>query len=320
MDDRAPSLFGIARRARATQPVFITGEARSGTSLLYRLLQQHPAFSPGSLNLVESDAVIRLATLPRIDLPAADSLYTFLLGDDEAWNGFRRSVRALSLVRPFTAAIGRRLGSRAPRLWWLTGGALTLRSFFFFAEQVRGSRRLVEKTPQNTPYASHLRLAFPRAKLIFVCRHPVDVFGSYRRRSTIDTDAAWTRVSVDEFVNRYRYMTDEALRFTRRHPSMLSIIRYEDLTTDVETTFDEVCRFVDEAPNRKALFRDTSNEGAVPFDPHLFGSVVERTKSWSDYVTLEEADVIEAQLAPVMTKLGYEPHRRAEGDPEIALR
>lgn len=306
-----PSLWMVARSARASRPVFIIGEARSGTSLLYRLLQQHPSFAPSTLNLVESDAVIRLATLSVLDDGSADSLRNFLLWDEGAWRRFLRLVRPLSLGRPATAALNRRLAGRLPRLWWLTGGAVTLRAFFSIAQEARAVVRLVDKTPQNTPYARHLLLAFPQARLLYLSRHPVDVYSSYRRRSTLDVKASWTRLPVDQFVRRYRFMTETALRFAAEHPEAIALVRYEDLTTDLEPTFERICRFVGESLDRDAMLRDTSDEGGVAFDPHLFGAVVPRTKEWSDYVSAPEATEIEFGLAPVMAELGYEPYVEA---------
>ncbi len=288
--------------------MFIIGEARSGTSLLYRLLQQHPSFAPPALNLVESDAVIRLATFPNLDGGNSESLRNYLLWDDQAWNRFLRLVRPLSLARPVTAALNRRLAGRLPRVWWLTGGAVTLRAFFTVAREARAVPRLVDKTPQNTPYARHLLLAFPQARLLYLSRHPVDVYSSYRRRSTVDVEASWTHLPVDQFVRRYRFMAETALRLAGHHSGATMLVRYDDLTCDVVGTFERICRFLGEAPNRESLLRDTSQEGGVAFDPHLFGAVVARTKEWSDYVSRDEAIEIESRLAPVMAELGYEPY------------
>jgi len=313
------SLWSISRSARASRPVFIIGEARSGTSLLYRLLQQHPSFAPATLNLVESDAVIRLATLSNLDDENTESLRNFLLWDEAAWKRFRRLVRPFDAVRPLTATLNRRLATRLPRVWWLTGGAVNLRAYFNVAREVRAVPRLVDKTPQNTPYAHHLLLAYPRSCMLYMSRHPVDVYSSYRRRSTVDLDATWTHLSVDEFISRYRSMAEAALRFAKRHPDAIMLVRYDDLTTNLEATFARICRFLDETPDREALTRDTSSEGGVPFDPHLFGAVVAKTKEWSDHLSAEEAAEIEARLAPVITALGYQQYggTRDAASPEL---
>jgi len=180
--------------------------------------------------------------------------------------------------------------------------------FFAVARETRGVVRLVDKTPQNTPYARHLLLAFPQARLLYLARHPVDVYSSYRRRSALDAGADWTRLPVDEFIRRYRFMAETALRFVEQHPEAIALVRYEDLTTDLEATFERICRFVGECPDREALLRDTSDEGGVAFDPHLFSAVVAKTKEWSDYVSPQEAAEIERQLAPIVAEFGYEPY------------
>ena len=54
-----------SREAAVLEPVFIVGEARSGTSILYRTLQQHPSFRPRTEDLTESNA---MALTPRAGL------------------------------------------------------------------------------------------------------------------------------------------------------------------------------------------------------------------------------------------------------------
>jgi ABC-type polar amino acid transport system ATPase subunit len=44
----------ISDEMKNDHPVFIVGEARSGTSVLYRTLQKHSSFRPKEINLVES--------------------------------------------------------------------------------------------------------------------------------------------------------------------------------------------------------------------------------------------------------------------------
>jgi Sulfotransferase family len=50
-------LLEISRTARRSSPVFIIGEARSGSSMLYRILLQHPTFAPRAETLQESSFI-----------------------------------------------------------------------------------------------------------------------------------------------------------------------------------------------------------------------------------------------------------------------
>ncbi len=44
----------ISKEMALCSPVFIIGEARSGTSILYRTLQKHPTFRPREIDLTET--------------------------------------------------------------------------------------------------------------------------------------------------------------------------------------------------------------------------------------------------------------------------
>ena len=44
----------ISKEMALCSPVFIIGEARSGTSILYRTLQKHSAFRPREIDLTET--------------------------------------------------------------------------------------------------------------------------------------------------------------------------------------------------------------------------------------------------------------------------
>jgi Sulfotransferase family len=61
-------LLEISRAAKRSSPVFIIGEARSGSSMLYRILLQHPTFAPRAETLQES-SFIRQAPMPTSSPP-----------------------------------------------------------------------------------------------------------------------------------------------------------------------------------------------------------------------------------------------------------
>jgi sulfotransferase family protein len=62
-------LLQISREANRTSPVFIIGEARSGSSMLYRTLLHHPSFAPRQETLQET-SFIRQARWPIPSMPA----------------------------------------------------------------------------------------------------------------------------------------------------------------------------------------------------------------------------------------------------------
>jgi hypothetical protein len=155
-------LLRASRTMKAASPVFIVGEARSGSSLLYRTLQKHPAFRPKVQNLVETEIFVHLRRTFLFTPEYPDTLRRFMLEDACAYTAFLRSIRPARVVSALTAPLNYLL--RDPAMWvWLANlNHLVLRSYFFHAWQARGCPRLLEKTPTNILHLPKLARAFPR--------------------------------------------------------------------------------------------------------------------------------------------------------------
>jgi Sulfotransferase family len=114
-----------------------------------------------------------------------------MLDDVRAYAAFLRSIGPARAVSALAAPVNYLLGEHDPAIWiWLPNrNHLVLRSYFF-AWQARGCPRLVEKTPTNIRRLPKLARTFPAGRFLYIHRHPVDVFTSYRRRAAVDPDAA----------------------------------------------------------------------------------------------------------------------------------
>src|SRR5918993_578669 len=196
------NLWRVSRAMKAASPVFIVGEARSGTSLLYRTLQKHPSFRPHRQNLVETDAFSHLRRTFMFSRTYPDPLRRFMLEDEAAWRAFLRTIRPIRAVSAVWAPVNYVLRDRVAWLWHANLHQLVLRAYFFYAWQARGCGRLLEKTPTNSLHLPRLVATFPRARFLYIHRHPVDVFTSYRRRAALDPQASWANIRLDEFCRR----------------------------------------------------------------------------------------------------------------------
>jgi hypothetical protein len=308
MERGAPGRGGaVTPDTAADRPVFIVGEARSGTSILYRTLQKHPSFRPREVQLGETEIVanLRRAFLFREDRPR--SLVAFMLDDADAYRAFLRSIRAPRVLSAVTAPVNAWIDS--PPLWWrrATLHDLVVRRYFLHARRARGCERLVEKTPTNTGNLALLNTAFPRARFLYIHRHPVDVFSSYRRRAAADPDATWARITPPAFCSAYRASLRRAIAW-REQRENLAFVRYERFTADPRGTFAEICAFLEEPFDAEAVVERDPSFGRWQGDPHLWAGIVQTTKDWRDHVTPEEARSIEAALAEEMAVLGYAPH------------
>ena len=305
-------LGAISAAMRVARPVFIVGEARSGTSILYRTLQKHPAFAPRVPSLVETEM---FAHLPRAFLFSATyprPWIRFLLDDEAAWTAFLRSVRGPRLASALLAPANYLLRERVQWLWRAGLGHLVLRSFVHHATQARGVRRLVEKTPTNTPHLAKLTQAFPRAALLYVHRHPVDVYSSYRRRAAVDQHGAWAALDPETFSRRWVASTGRVLAWLQAGHDNLLAVRYETFTTEPAAAFQQVCDFLGEPFDATAVTEPRPDPTRWPVDPHLWGPIAGRTKEWRDHISAAEAATVQRLTAPTMRRLGYEPYPAAE--------
>jgi hypothetical protein len=237
-----------------------------------------------------------------------DSLLRFMLGDEEAYSAFLRSIRPLRVLSAALAPVNYLLRDR---LGWLPAANLhhlVLRAYFFHAWRARGCRRLVEKTPTNTPHLPRLARAFPGARFLYIHRHPVDVFTSYRRRAAADPDAGWANLELDEFCDRYTAGTRAALTWREAGSASLMLVAYEAFTAAPEPTFRRVCEFLGEPPAPEAVDEPDPDPSRWRGDPHLWGEIVPTTKRWQDFLTPEEAAALQERLGRVMAALGYEPY------------
>ncbi len=288
-----------------TSPVFIVGDARSGTSILLRTLLKHPSFAPRRLDLTESFAVEALLNRKRPSDDPTGTLRGFYLGDAEAYEAFRSKVRRLEALRTISWPVLGRVAAR-PIAWRALGSPQLLRAYFEGAARARGVTRLVEKTPHNVAFAPRLHATFPGCQQLFVVRHPVDVLGSYWRRLASEPGATWADLSVEQLCTRWSLAVHAATRHAERWPAAFLILRYESFTTTPATTFASICAFLDEPDAPDAIAGAADGYGAWEIDPHLFGDIVAETKKWRDHVDERSAAGVEDRLHEEMLAMGYE--------------
>jgi hypothetical protein len=147
------SLAESSNGMRNASPVFIMGLGRSGTSLLYRTMQKHPAFHPRTINLQETRLMARLPWAFRFDDESPRQLVRFMLKDSEHYHAFLEETRHLRRLTLLTSPVNVPLRGRTPTpLWRAQGLHLVARSYLWHAWAARGSQRLVEKTPGHVMY------------------------------------------------------------------------------------------------------------------------------------------------------------------------
>lgn len=302
------NLLQISRAERATSPVFIVGEARSGTTILYRTLQKHPAFRPRRENLWESKLMNHVERAATFGPREPATLFGYMDKDERCYQAFLDAIAPLRPLLRAGAVAEDRFGPNE-RLWAASGFPLVVRAYFHFAREARGVTRLLEKTPNHVRHADRLLSCYPRARLIYIYRHPVDVYTSYVRRAEVDPKATkWASISLDAFAHKWRTNSLLALEAARRLPGRFLLLRYEDFTADPEAAGRRICDFVGEPFDPEIVVERKPNLEKRKQAPHLYGQITTTTKNWRDYVNPEEAELLQDRLAPMMKRLAYEPY------------
>jgi hypothetical protein len=306
-------LSRISAEMKRSRPVFIVGEARSGTSILYRTLQKHSSFRPATPSLVETEifADLRRTFMFRPGYP--EPLVRFMLDNAEEYRRFLATIRVPRVVSALLVPVNLVVKDRSEALWLANLNRLVVRSYFFHATLARHCRRLVEKTPTNTENLGRLAACFPLARFLYIHRHPVDVFGSYRRRAADDPEARWAAaLGVEDFCRSYGASTERALRWRERNGNLL-MVAYEAFTSSPESEFAAVCAFLDEPVETAAVREEHPDPGRWRGDPHLWGRIVRVTKDWRDFVSPGEVRTIQDRLGATMSMLGYDRYDPVHG-------
>ena len=310
------SLRQISRDARRLSPVFIIGEARSGSSMLYRILLRHSSFAPRRETLQETSLIRQAPLAYGFDGQNPANLRRYMLDDDDCWRAFLASLRPIRPLLRAAALTQPLLGERFPWAWYLAPSRLVARSYLVHAQRARGSRRTLEKTPRHVEHVGRLFGCFPRARLLYIHRHPVDVYSSYVRRGQTDPKAHWARIPLEEFCALYRRNARRALRAAARRPQAVRLVRYESFTADPERGLREICGFLGE-PFEPGLLggfdADRARWAHWEGSSVLYGPVVQTTKDWTDYLSAADARRVEDELAPEMRRFGYRRHLPSAG-------
>ncbi|HEY1677442.1 MAG TPA: sulfotransferase [Candidatus Sulfotelmatobacter sp.] len=197
-------------------PLFVVGMWRSGTSLLYALLNQHPDIGL----MYESDMLV---LKPLFIIPRKSSWW---LNKVDAWNG------ALTRHKIDPAAIN-------PQITDLPN------AFRAVAEQYAAKKGATVwgcKSPTYYDYMTQLSDWYPEAKFIVIWRDPADVCRSIVRAAVKSPWFAQSGMDLRAILG-YRRMKCEADELVRRGAKIYQL-QYDDLTRDTPATLTSICEFI----------------------------------------------------------------------------
>jgi tetratricopeptide (TPR) repeat protein len=258
-------------RTDVAQPIFIVGFPRSGTTLLEQTLTAHPRIAAGD----ELPFVHEITQLmPRmLDSPLGypEALAELWMADhrddlDNLRDHYLRKVAQLGIVPPGAA--------------WFT-----------------------DKMPLNETDLGLIALLFPRAPLIHVVRHPLDVVLSVY--SNLLTHGHYCAYALETIAQHYVRIAELVAQYRREMDLHYLALRYEDMVTDQAKTvraaldfigadFDPAC--LDFHENRR--YARTASYAQV--SEKLYDRSLYRYKKY-----IAQLQPVIPILQPVMDRLGY---------------
>lgn len=271
--------------ARNTDPIFVTGPDRSGTTLMFALLASHPSIS--------------------------------MTRRTNMWRWFDGQFGLLAdpaNLDALIATLGRykRLGDvaiDADRIKSIVGDAPTYGEVFdaVLRDHARsaGKDRWGDKSLHTEHHADRLFSEFPDARVIHMMRDPRD-----RHASIVNRYDGVGRPSVAASSMRWLRSTRAGLRNVKRYEDRYLIVRYEDLAAEPLATLEAVCAFLGEDVDEAMLSMGGAPEharGNSSFGTIDTGTI--STRSIGRYKSaLDPDDVtfIETVAAPHLARFGYE--------------
>ena len=197
-------------------PLFVVGMWRSGTSLLYALLNQHPQIGL----MYESDILV---LSPLFIIPRKTAWW---LNKVDSWNGAltRHKIDASTIPKDISDLPG------------------AFRAVAQQYAQKKGASVWGCKSPTYYDYMAQLSTWYPEAKFIVIWRDPADVCRSIVRAAG---KSPWfSRPGMDlRAILGYRRMKRESDELVRRGANIHQL-QYDDLVRDPETELRSICDFV----------------------------------------------------------------------------
>lgn len=305
-------------------PVFLTGIPRSGTTLLYTTLLRNTAFKSKRQDVREN--ILSAETHAFIDIKnifLRESANKFLLFDRTQKDLLIQSIKPFIKYNQSTRKLHNLIATKTRNhslrklIFQATMGNLILKKYFDLAQNIRKVDRLLEKTPGHIQRVPEIKATFPESKIVFLYRHPVDVFSSYKKRLKIAVENGnsknqlkWLNISEYEFCRQYKDNLELAFWTKRKTPDSLMIIKYEDFVTNPEKSLEDICSFIGEVFEVDML-NPRNKDLMTLYSQHLGGNIVKRTKNWSEFITRESAMIIETQLKDLMETLNYPKYSKS---------
>jgi hypothetical protein len=279
-------------RTAPTAPVFVVGVARSGTTLLMHMLDNHSAFAiPWESHFIPDLYRVREKFGDLSKVENRENLIHFILrylkgiwheGSTEEWMpGLEANARAVAeSAKPDYPGV--------------------IRAMYEYHARERGRRRWGDKTPGYVDSLPALHEMFPEAKFLHIVRDGRDVACSTMPLS-------FGPNSVYVAARRWKRSVLHGLAFAEKHPDLIHTFRYEDLVVEPEKLLRDICDFLGEEfePNMLEFYK--ANKNVHYHHANTARQVnTSRKDRWKREMSARQIRVFEGLAGDVLKRFGYE--------------
>lgn len=281
---------------------FIVGRPRSGTTLLRTLFDAHPSVA------IPPECKFVLDLYPKYkkknDWTKKD-LEDFYLQLGQQWRFDTWTMDREKLRRDLLDCEGSNTYSHICKVVYLN-----YRSFFNNEEITRFG----DKNPGYTIYTRRLATIFPGAKFIHIVR---DYRDNYVSVKDVDFELPVPSAVATKWKLFYRKFEKDS----RNEPGNYRVVRYEDLVTDPQGVFRNLCEFIG-IPYRSEVFNfDEKREEVLKAYPpgfiekyhaNLLNKVnPSRVGVWKKQLSAREIKILDLSVGKLAEKAGYERQYKA---------